>query len=123
MGTPKSSILMGFSIINHPFWGIYPYLRKRPFPKNVVTLFFDKQPFLAVDVAGKSAGPQHSWALQRMPPKVLETLKKRYCGFRSDSDGFRANYYNSFWANDSICPKPELRAFGPGIPLLNHYLT
>ena len=20
-GTPKSSILMGFSIINHPFWG------------------------------------------------------------------------------------------------------
>ena len=21
-GTPKSSILMGFSIINHPFWGI-----------------------------------------------------------------------------------------------------
>ena len=24
-GTPKSSILIGFSIINHPFWGIYPY--------------------------------------------------------------------------------------------------
>ena len=22
-GTPKSSILMGFSIINHPFWGIF----------------------------------------------------------------------------------------------------
>ena len=21
MGTPKSSILMGFSITNHPFWG------------------------------------------------------------------------------------------------------
>ena len=21
MGTPKSSILIGFSIINHPFWG------------------------------------------------------------------------------------------------------
>ena len=21
-GTPKSSILIGFSIINHPFWGI-----------------------------------------------------------------------------------------------------
>ena len=24
-GTPKSSILMGFSIINHPFWGVSPY--------------------------------------------------------------------------------------------------
>ena len=22
---PKSSILIGFSIINHPFWGFYPY--------------------------------------------------------------------------------------------------
>ena len=21
-GTPKSSILIGFSIINHPFWGV-----------------------------------------------------------------------------------------------------
>ncbi len=24
-GTPKSSILIGFSIINHPFWGFSPY--------------------------------------------------------------------------------------------------
>ena len=24
-GTPKSSILIGFSIINHPFWGKHPY--------------------------------------------------------------------------------------------------
>ena len=28
-GTPKSSILIGFSIINHPFWG-YPYFWKYP---------------------------------------------------------------------------------------------
>ena len=28
--TPKSSILIGFSIINHPFWG-YPYSWKHPF--------------------------------------------------------------------------------------------
>ena len=28
-GTPKSSILIGFSIINYPFWG-YPYFRKHP---------------------------------------------------------------------------------------------
>ena len=29
-GTPKSSILKGISIINHPFWG-YPYFRKHPY--------------------------------------------------------------------------------------------
>ena len=29
-GTPKSSILIGFSIINHPFWGT-PILRKHPY--------------------------------------------------------------------------------------------
>ena len=30
-GTPKSSILIGFSIINHPFWGPgYPYFWKHP---------------------------------------------------------------------------------------------
>ena len=32
-GTPKSSILIGFSIINHPFWGTtwYHYFWKHPF--------------------------------------------------------------------------------------------
>ena len=29
-GTPQSSILIGFSIINHPFWG-YHYFRKHPY--------------------------------------------------------------------------------------------
>ena len=29
-GTPKSSILIGFSIINNPFWG-YPYFWKHPY--------------------------------------------------------------------------------------------
>ena len=29
-GIPKSSILIGFSIINHPFWG-YPYFWKHPY--------------------------------------------------------------------------------------------
>ncbi len=28
---PKSSILIGFSIINHPFWVIYPYIWKHPY--------------------------------------------------------------------------------------------
>ena len=30
-GTPKSSTLIGFSIINHPFWGIFPYFWKHPY--------------------------------------------------------------------------------------------
>ena len=29
-GTPKSSILIAFSIINHPFWGCSPYSWKYP---------------------------------------------------------------------------------------------
>ncbi len=29
-GTPKSSILIVFSIINHPFWGVSPYFWKHP---------------------------------------------------------------------------------------------
>ena len=29
-GIPKSSILIGFSIINHPFWGFSPYFWKHP---------------------------------------------------------------------------------------------
>ena len=30
-GTPKSSILIGFSIRNHPFWRFSPYFWKHPF--------------------------------------------------------------------------------------------
>ena len=30
-GTPKSSILIGFSTINHPFWGKTPYFWKHPY--------------------------------------------------------------------------------------------
>ncbi len=30
-GTPKSSILIGFSIINHPFWGFSPYFWIHPY--------------------------------------------------------------------------------------------
>ena len=33
-GTPKSSILIGFSIINHPFWGTVPLFWKHPFFKR-----------------------------------------------------------------------------------------
>ena len=32
-GTPKSSILMGYPLLNHLFWG-YPHLWKRPYPPD-----------------------------------------------------------------------------------------
>ena len=31
MKTPRSSILIGFSIINHPFWCFFPYFWKHPY--------------------------------------------------------------------------------------------
>ena len=35
-GTPKSSILIGFSIINHPFWGVFPrFLEGHPYQLSV----------------------------------------------------------------------------------------
>ena len=36
-GTPKSSILIGFSTINHPFWGT-PYFWKHPYANVIRTL-------------------------------------------------------------------------------------
>ena len=40
-GTPKSSILIGFSIINHPFWG-YHYIWKHPYYKHrLVGIFLE----------------------------------------------------------------------------------
>ena len=34
-GTPKSSILIGFSIINHPSWGKHPYFWKHPYSDSL----------------------------------------------------------------------------------------
>ena len=42
--TPKSSILIGFSIINHPFWGFSPYLW---FNIHMVFRFFPPTPNLS----------------------------------------------------------------------------
>ena len=45
-GTPKSSIVIGFSIINNPFWGVYhPYFWKHPnLPVNFKQLFPNPKP-------------------------------------------------------------------------------
>ena len=39
-GTSKSSILIGFSIVNHPFWGFSPYFWKQPY----ISVLYTKQP-------------------------------------------------------------------------------
>ena len=44
-GIPKSSILIGFCIISHPFWG-YPYFWKHPYSSSV--WLFCQRPFLDV---------------------------------------------------------------------------
>ena len=41
-GTPKSSILIGCSIVNHPFWG-YPYFWKYPCKHFLLPLAKKKQ--------------------------------------------------------------------------------
>ena len=40
-GTPKSSILVGLSLINHPFWGFSPYIQ---FPSS----YFSSSPLMVV---------------------------------------------------------------------------
>ena len=37
---PKSSILIGFPIINHPFGGAHPYFRKPPYGESFQDFFF-----------------------------------------------------------------------------------
>ena len=32
--TPRSSMLIGFSIINHPFWCFFPYFWKHPYKNS-----------------------------------------------------------------------------------------
>ena len=50
-GPPKSSILIGFSIINHPFWGFSPYFWKHPFGNHQVVL--DKMQILILFLSAK----------------------------------------------------------------------
>ena len=55
-GTPKSSILIGFSIINHPFWGTpifgNPYIP----PLEVRKIIDSKLHLFWVDPAGLESG-------------------------------------------------------------------
>ena len=73
-GTPKSSILIGFSIINHPFWGT-PYFWKQPtwslFPPRFVPPLFrlpTRTPVPTADVLERKwcarLTPAEAWEIQ-----------------------------------------------------------
>ena len=70
-GTPKSSILIGFSIINHPFWGAlifgntYIYIYKR-FIYN--KLIWVRSSFLYWEKQKNMVGLQESWECPFTPP-------------------------------------------------------
>ena len=52
-GTPKSSILIGFSIINHPFWGTPMFFSKHPY-RYIDPLHFHFQKIINTQVATDS---------------------------------------------------------------------
>ena len=79
----KSSILIGFSIINHPFWGLSPYFWKHPYK---LTEFFFRDPWRSSKIGGsqetpvKRAKKLYPWQLAE---KQAET--RRFCVFSSKS--------------------------------------
>ena len=66
-GTPKSSILIGFSIINHPFWGT-PSFFKHPFPPV------------------KKEGQTNMFRLDTPPPKVWHGIIQTKWQFTNSSE-------------------------------------
>ena len=75
-GTPKSSILIGFSIINHPFWGYpdfwkHPYLVLPPRPPNGregKAAFFSMICFVTRWLLICSGnGERHDWSIEESP--------------------------------------------------------
>ena len=75
-GTPKSSILIGFSIINHPFWGT-PILETLIYGSGTLMLILldplnhrQLQVALAPRCLVEKNSP-HAWHLQKFPYKVL----------------------------------------------------
>ena len=51
-GTPKSSILIGFSVLNHPFWG--------------TPIFGNTHIYIYVKVPRKSHSPSHSIKMAKL---------------------------------------------------------
>ena len=83
-GTPKSSILIGFSIINHPFWGTpifgnthVEYFKNKDLPTECV--FFENTRTQKVGVAknAREGGGEDVWTLDGWMLKLTSIGKKR----------------------------------------------
>ena len=57
-GIPKSSILIGFSIINHPFWGIPIFGNTHLFVQDTFTSLDNTRPLKAAQCPGPSSTSQ-----------------------------------------------------------------
>ena len=57
VGTPKSWILIGFSIINHPFWGPTPIFGNT----HMMTSYGNFQPFRAVTICASRRRRMQAW--------------------------------------------------------------
>ena len=94
-GTPKSSILIGFSIINHPFWGTgYPYFWKHPYihyswcgnlmaPASNVLLYSLEQPLGFTNLVGLRHLLSPWWILE-----LNGIIENRYPGNRNSLHKF-----------------------------------
>ena len=74
-GTPKSSIWIGFSIINHPFWGFFPYFWKHPYLNKVT--FEQKKPPLAVENIPQKLSHKVHWAGNSLPFFLHQEMVKK----------------------------------------------
>ena len=73
---PKSSILIGFSIINHPFWGKHPYFWKHPFMSHgTYTPKKDDKRLLEHNFSGGLEDdhfPFFLWVIYRFQPLIFQ---------------------------------------------------
>ena len=73
-GTPKSSILIGFSIIDHPFWGT-PILGNTHFGSRTVSFFLAPWPPFRLKFAGSAADDKFSSAPNKATGKLFFSPK------------------------------------------------
>ena len=116
-GTPKSSILIGFSIINHPFWGTPIFGNSHiPFCSNkVLEQFYLQQPIAVFTGILGSRGKvchvaffgipekNHMSLLQRRPFRISGEGEVGKEQFKNRKQKQTANKYRLGGGNSNIC--------------------
>ena len=88
-GTPKSSILIGFSIINHPFWGVNTPIfvnthmffervatKKTHRHQSFVSSFADSEAFQEHKALSKNPFPHSTFPVRGVTSVLVSTTKK-----------------------------------------------